>query len=151
MLLLAYPLALAALLVALSARSVALGRREEAGLRVLLALFDAAVCVAGIAGLTDLAEDPVHAAGVSLGHLVGVSLSLGGALYAAGTLAWGGALALALRATGWALMVLALAVPSQLTFGLPLVALLAVLLQRDDRFKRLPKRARARAVARGDR
>jgi hypothetical protein len=46
----------------------------------------------------------------------------------AGLLAWRGGQALGLRILGWVLMVTALMIPSTLTLGLPLVALLAVTL-----------------------
>jgi hypothetical protein len=49
-------------------------------------------------------------------------------VYAAGLLAWRGGQALGLRILGWILMVTAFAIPSTLTLGLPLVALLALAL-----------------------
>lgn len=55
-------------------------------------------------------------------------MSLGSIVYAAGLLVWRGRQALALRILGWALMVVAFVIPSTLTLGLPLVALLAVAL-----------------------
>jgi hypothetical protein len=63
-----------------------------------------------------------------LGWTVGAAVSLGGAAYAAGLLAWRGGQALGLRILGWVLMVMALVIPSTLTLGLPLVALLVVAL-----------------------
>jgi hypothetical protein len=59
-----------------------------------------------------------------LGWTVGAAVSLGGVVYAAGLLAWRGGQALGLRILGWVLMVMALVIPSTLTLGLPLVALL---------------------------
>jgi hypothetical protein len=49
-------------------------------------------------------------------------------MYAAGLLTWRGGQALGLRVLGWVMMVAALAIPSTLTLGLPLVALLALTL-----------------------
>ena len=63
-----------------------------------------------------------------LGWTIGAAVSLGGVVYAAGLLAWRGGQALGLRILGWVLMVTALAIPSTLTLGLPLVALLALAL-----------------------
>jgi hypothetical protein len=66
--------------------------------------------------------DHAHA----LGWTVGAAVSLGGVVYATGLLAWRGGQALGLRILGWVLMVTALVIPSTLTLGLPLVALLVV-------------------------
>jgi hypothetical protein len=55
-------------------------------------------------------------------------VSLGGVVYAAGLLAWRGGQALGLRILGWVLLLMAFAIPSTLTLGLPLVALLALAL-----------------------
>ena len=63
-----------------------------------------------------------------LGWTIGAAVSLGGAAYAAGLLAWRGGQALGLRILGWVLMVTALVIPTTLTLGLPLVAPLAVAL-----------------------
>ena len=63
-----------------------------------------------------------------LGWTIGAAVSLGSVVYAAGLLAWRGGRALGLRVVGWVLMVAALAIPSTLTLGLPLVALLALTL-----------------------
>jgi len=63
-----------------------------------------------------------------LGWTIGAAVSLGGVVYAAGLLAWRGGQALDLRILGWVLMVTALVIPSTLTLGLPLVALLALAL-----------------------
>ena len=69
-------------------------------------------------------DDHAHA----LGWTVGAAVSLGGLVYVAGLLAWRGGQALGLRILGWVLMVTALVIPSTLTLGLPLVALLALAL-----------------------
>jgi hypothetical protein len=63
-----------------------------------------------------------------LGWMIGAAVSLGGVVYAAGVLAWRGGQALGLRILGWVLLVTALVIPSTLTLGLPLVALLALAL-----------------------
>ena len=63
-----------------------------------------------------------------LGWTIGAAVSLGGVVYAAGVLAWRGGQALGLRILGWVLLVTALVIPSTLTLGLPLVALLALAL-----------------------
>jgi hypothetical protein len=60
------------------------------------------------------------------GWTIGAAVSLGGVVYAAGLLAQRGGQALGLRILGWVLMVTALAIPSTLTLGLSLVALLVV-------------------------
>ncbi len=131
MLPLVYLVSLAALAVALAARGVDLGQREEIGLRLSLGFVALLFGVVGVAGLAGLQEEPAHSgAVVSLGHLVYGSLCLGGVAYAIGALSWRGTAPLCLRATGWSLMVLAVAVPSQLTFGLPLLSLLAVSVRR---------------------
>ena len=85
-----------------------------------------AVSAMGIAvlGLQLGGDDHTH----MLGWTIGVAVSLGGAVYAAGLLAWRGGQALGLRILGWVLMVMALMIPTTLTLGLPLVALLAVAL-----------------------
>jgi hypothetical protein len=64
----------------------------------------------------------------ALAWTIGAAVSLGGVVYAAGLLAWRGGQALGLRILGWVLLVTALVIPSTLTLGLPLVALLAVAL-----------------------
>jgi hypothetical protein len=63
-----------------------------------------------------------------LGWTIGAAVSLGGVVYAAGLLAWRGGQALGLRILGWVLLLMAFAIPSTLTLGLPLVALLALAL-----------------------
>jgi hypothetical protein len=64
----------------------------------------------------------------ALAWTIGAAVSLGGVVYAAGLLAWRGGQALGLRILGWVLLVTALVIPSTLTLGLPLVALLVVAL-----------------------
>jgi hypothetical protein len=97
------------------------GRRR---VRLAAAVLDIAVGAVGVAVLGLQLEDPGHL----LGWAIGVALSLGSVVYAAGLLAWRGGRALGLRVLGWVLMVAALVVPSTLTLGLPLVALLALTL-----------------------
>jgi hypothetical protein len=94
--------------------------------RLAAALLVTAVSAMGIAvlGLQLGGDDHAHV----LGWTIGAAVSLGGTVYAAGLLAWRGGQALGLRILGWVLMVTALMIPSTLTLGLPLVALLAVAL-----------------------
>ena len=56
------------------------------------------------------------------------SLAAGGSVYALGAVLWRGRVAHVLRALGWGLAVVALAVPSMLTLALPAAALLVVTL-----------------------
>jgi hypothetical protein len=94
--------------------------------RLAAALLATAVSAMGIAvlGLQLGGDDHAHV----LGWTIGAAVSLGGAVYAAGLLAWREGQALGLRILGWVLMVMALVIPSTLTLGLPLVALLALAL-----------------------
>ena len=96
--------------------------------RLATGVLDAAVGALGVAvlGLQLGAADQAHVVGWAIGGLV----SLGAAVYAAGLLAWRGGQAAGLRILGWALMVIALVIPSTLTLVLPLVALLATTLAR---------------------
>lgn len=77
-----------------------------------------------VLGLQLEGDDHAHV----LGWTIGAAVSLGGVVYVAGLLAWRGGQALGLRILGWVLMVTALVIPSTLTLGLPLVALLALAL-----------------------
>jgi hypothetical protein len=105
-----------------------LGLSEPGQQRVRLAagMLDTAVGVLGIAvlGLQLGGDDHAHL----LGWTIGAAVGLGSIMYAAGLLAWRGGQALGLRALGWVLMVVAFVIPSTLTLGLPLVALLALTL-----------------------
>jgi hypothetical protein len=94
--------------------------------RLAAGMLATAVAALGVAvlGLQLGADDHAHV----LGWTIGATLSLGGVGYAAGLLAWRGGQALGLRILGWVLMVTALVVPSTLTLGLPLAALLALAL-----------------------
>jgi hypothetical protein len=94
--------------------------------RLAAAMLVTAVSAMGIAvlGLQLGGDDHAHV----LGWTIGAAVSLGGAVYAAGLLAWWGGQALGLRILGWVLMVTALVIPSTLTLGLPLLALLALAL-----------------------
>jgi len=113
----------------------ALGRRggpwvlrlsEPGQQRVRLAagMLDTAVGALGIAVLGLQLGDHAHL----LGWTIGGAVSLGSIVYAAGLLVWRGGRALGLRVLGWVLMVAAFMFPSTLTLGLPLVALLVVVL-----------------------
>jgi hypothetical protein len=73
-----------------------------------------------VLGLQFEGDDHAHV----LGWTIGAAVSLGGVVYVAGLLTWRGGQALDLRILGWVLMVTALVIPSMLTLGLPLVALL---------------------------
>ena len=103
-----------------------LGEPGQQRVRLAAALLATAVSAMGIAvlGLQLEGDDHAHV----LGWTIGAAVSLGGAVYATGLLAWRGGQALGLRILGWFLMVTALVIPSTLTLGLPLVALLAVAL-----------------------
>jgi hypothetical protein len=103
-----------------------LGEPGQQRVRLAAALLATAVSAMGIAvlGLQLGGDDHAHV----LGWTIGAAVSLGAVVYAAGLLAWRGGQALGLRILGWVLMVTALTIPSTLTLGLPLVALLAVTL-----------------------
>lgn len=94
--------------------------------RLAAGMLATAVSAMGIAvlGLQHGGDDHAHV----LGWTIGAAASLGGVVYAAGLLAWRGGRALGLRILGWVLMVTALVIPSTLTLGLPLVALLVLAL-----------------------
>jgi hypothetical protein len=102
-----------------------LGEPGQQRVRLAAGMLDTAVGTVGIAVLAQLAGDD-HA--LVLGWTIGAAVSLGSVVYAAGLLAWRGGRALGLRVLGWVLMVVALVIPSTLTLGLPLVALLALTL-----------------------
>lgn len=92
--------------------------------RLAAGVLDTAAGLVGIAVLGLQLRGPSHALGLTIGG----ALSLGCVVYAAGLLAWRGGQALGLRVLGWVLMAAALVIPSTLTLGLPLVALLALTL-----------------------
>jgi hypothetical protein len=102
-----------------------LGAPAQQRVRLAAGLLASAVGAMGIAVLgLQLGGDHAHV----LGWTIGAAASLGGVVYAAGLLAWRGGQALGLRILGWVLMVTALLIPSTLTLGLPLVALLVLAL-----------------------
>jgi hypothetical protein len=92
--------------------------------RLAAGMLDVAVGAMGMAvlGVQLGSGDYAHV----LGLTIGAAVSLGGVVYAAGLLAWRGGQALGLRIFGWVLIVTAFAIPSTLTLGVPLVALLAL-------------------------
>jgi hypothetical protein len=92
--------------------------------RLVAGVLDVAVGAVGVAVLGLQGGDHAHL----LGWTIGGAVSLGSIVYAAGLLAWRGGGALGIRVLGWVLMVAALVIPSTLTLGLPLVALLALTL-----------------------
>jgi hypothetical protein len=94
--------------------------------RLAAGMLDTAVGAIGIAVLGLQLGGDDHA--LLLGWMIGAAVSLGSIVYAAGLLAWRGGHALGLRVLGWVLMVVAFVIPSTLTLGLPLVALLALAL-----------------------
>jgi hypothetical protein len=102
-----------------------LGEPGQQRVRLTAGMLDAVVAALGIAVLVQLGGDG-HA--LVLGWTIGAAASLGSIVYAAGLLAWRGGQALGLRVLGWVLMVVALVIPSTLTLGLPLVALLVLTL-----------------------
>jgi hypothetical protein len=99
-----------------------LGEPGQQRVRLAAGMLATAVAAMGITvlGLQLGSDDHAHV----LGWTLGAAMSLGGVAYAAGLLAWRGGQALGLRILGWVLMVTALVIPSTLTLGLPLVALL---------------------------
>lgn len=104
-------------------------QRSEPGqqrVRLVAGMLDTAVGAIGIAVLGLQLGGDDHA--LVLGWTIGAAVSLGSIVYAAGLLAWRGRQALGLRVLGWVLMVAALVIPSTVTLGLPLVALLALTL-----------------------
>ena len=103
-----------------------LGEPGQQRVRLAAGMLDAAVAAIGFAVLGLQLGDDDH--GHPLGWTIGAAVSLGSIVYAAGLLAWRGGRALGLRVLGWVLMVAALVIPSTLTLGLPLVALLVLTL-----------------------
>jgi hypothetical protein len=103
-----------------------LSEPSQQRMRLAALVLDTAAGAVGVAvlGLQLAGDDHGHV----LGWMIGGAMSLGGVLNAAGLLAWRGGHALGLRVLGWLLMVAALVIPSTLTLGLPLVALLALAL-----------------------
>ena len=128
MLLLAYAFLAAVLVWALGRRGapwvLQLSEQGQQRVRLAAGMLDTAVGALGIAVLGLQLGDHAHVLGWTIGGAVG----LGSIVYAAGLLAWRGGRALGLRVLGWVLMVAALVIPSTLTLGLPLVALLALAL-----------------------
>ena len=61
----------------------------------------------------------------TLGNALWTSLIVGSALYSVGAASWTGNAAFLLRGIGWILMAIVFLLPSTLTLGLPLLALLA--------------------------
>jgi len=121
-----------------------LSERGQQGVRLAVLTLDVAVGAIGIAVLGLQLGDHAHV----LGWIIGGAVSLGSILYAAGLLAWRGDRALGLRVLGWVLMLVAFVLPSTLTVGLPVVALLAVAPERGKgRFGRRGARKPAAGVA----
>jgi ABC-type sugar transport system permease subunit len=119
--------------VGLSARHQPLTPREAIVLRIVLAALSAAFACVGAIGFLDLVGEPEHSLhNASFGFAAFGVLAAGGATYSLGVALWTGD-GFALRASGWTLIVLALALPSQLMLGLPLACTLAVGLQRVHR------------------
>ena len=133
MLLLVYPVSIAVVLVALSARAQPLTGRETTGLRLVLAALSGVFAIVGVVGFIDLVREPWHSMADSpLAFAAFGALAVGGITHTVGATLWSGA-GFALRLSGWVLMVLALALPSSLMLGLPLACTLAVGLRRADR------------------
>jgi hypothetical protein len=138
MFLLLYPIGVAALLVALAARTQPLRTGEERVLRAVLAVFGSALSVGGAIALSRQGHQPGHSLAESpLAFAVFGALAFGGAIYVLGLVMWHGVVALALRIAGWVLMVFAVGVPSTLLLGLPFVCTLAVGLRRADSSRRV--------------
>ena len=130
MVLLAYAFLAGAIAWALGRRGgpwiLRLGEVGRQRVRLCAGMLDTAVAAIGIAvlGLQFGGDD--HA--LVLGWTIGAAVTVGSVVYAGGLLAWRGGRALGLRVVGWVLVVAASAIPSTLTLGLPLVALLALTL-----------------------
>jgi hypothetical protein len=134
MLILLFPVSIAALLVGLSARRQSLTGRETTVLRIVLVAVSSVFAIVGVVGYIDLVREPWHSVGHSpLAFAAFGALAVGAVSYMVGAALWTGAAGFALRLSGWVLMVLVLALPSSLTLGLPLACTLAVGLQRVDR------------------
>jgi hypothetical protein len=103
-----------------------IGEPGQQRVRLAAGMLDTAMGAIGVAVLGLQFGGGDHA--LVLGWTIGAAVSLGSIVYTAGLLAWRGGQALGLRVVGWVLMVVALAIPSTLTLGLPLVALLALTL-----------------------
>jgi hypothetical protein len=128
-----YPIGVAALLVALAARTQPLRAGEERVLRAALAVFGSALSAGGAIAISRLGHQPGHWLAESpLAYAVFGALAFGGAIYVLGVVIWRGVVAFALRLAGWVLMVFAVGVPSTLLLGLPFVCTLAVGLRRAD-------------------
>lgn len=84
--------------------------------------------------------------GTSLGALIVGGGVVGSALYAIGAANWIGTTAFWLRATGWFLIAILFAIPSTLSLGLPLVAVLAFALTPISTWDRVEEK-RSRSVA----
>jgi hypothetical protein len=97
---------------------------DQQRVRLAAGLLDTALGAAGLAVLGLQLGDHGH----MLGWAIGAAMSLGGVLYAAGLVVWRGGRALGLRVCGWVLMVAAALIPSSLTVGAALLALLALTL-----------------------
>jgi hypothetical protein len=137
MFLLLYPIAVAALLVSLAARTQPLRAGEERVLRAVLAVCSSALSAGGAIALARLGQQSGHSLADSpLASAAFGALAFGGALYVLGVVMWRGLVAFALRFTGWVLMVFAVGVPSTLLLGLPFVCTLAVGLRRAESSRR---------------
>lgn len=102
-------------------------------LRIVLAALSAVFAGVGVIGFMDLVREPEHSLqDSSLAFAAFGALAAGGVTYIVGVALWKGS-GFFLRLSGWILMVLTLALPSQLMLGLPLACTLVVGLQRADR------------------
>jgi hypothetical protein len=133
MLVLLFPVSIAALLVGLFARGQPLTGRETSVLRIVLATVSSLFAIVGVGGFIDLVREPWHSLEDSpLAFAAFGALAVGGLSYTVGAALWRRGAGFALRLSGWVLMVLVLALPSQLVLGLPLACTLAVGLQHGD-------------------
>lgn len=101
-------------------------------LRIVLAALSAVFAGVGVIGFMDLVREPEHSLhDSSPGFAAFGALATGGVMYIVGVALWRDA-GFFLRLSGWILMVLTLALPSQLMLGLPLACTLVAGLRRAD-------------------
>lgn len=99
------------------------GHWTTVSLRLAGFLIAALSATAGVVLAVGLAREPEHPFSVAwLAYFAFSFLALGGVLYAVGTVVWQGSTASKLRTVSWVCMVAPLAIPSQATLALPLIA-----------------------------
>lgn len=125
-------LVLGSMALAVAARAgVARGNALRAALfaRALVLILALGFAAGGLAGIIDLVRDPLETLDTArVPYVLFGAIFVGGLVYAIGTVLWTGWTPFALRLAGWLLIAAPLAVPSTLTLGFPLAAILFVTL-----------------------